>query len=267
MSLNYISRDDEVIVVLNNVPYVIYSEDHRYWDVMKAIADKDEKALYDKLSLVTRANNMHVELAEEGFEKTDDGYTYLGNPIAMDLGSYFRAALNGGTWPSVVAFIKRLFDNPSNDTRQRLFGFMETNKLPIRSDGTFLAFKVVTENYLDKHTKSVDNTPGTEVPRFPWAQVDTDPNNTCSRGYHACSKEYLSSFYCPGDRIVSVAVGPEDVGAIPSDYNNSKLRCRGYKVISDITDDTVKDFESARIKQGLSPDNYDDEDDIWGDYY
>lgn len=259
MSLKYVFRDDEVIVILGGVPYTVSSEDPRYWDISKAISNEDEDGLELLLSLKGRAKNMLAELAEQGIEEVGSGYTYLGNKIDMDLGGYLRASLDNGSWGSVVSFIKRLFENPSHDTRQRLFGFMQANKLPVQPDGTFLAFKVVRENYLDKHSGSVDNTPGVEVPRFSWAEVDTDPDQTCSRGYHACSKDYLSSFYSPGDRIVAVAIGPEDVGAIPRDYNDSKLRCRGYAVVADITESVVGKFDRARINLGLSPD-FDDED-------
>jgi hypothetical protein len=34
---------------------------------------------------------------------------------------------------------------------------------------------------------------------------------------------------------VSVAIDPADVGAIPDDYNQAKLRCRHYEVLADIT--------------------------------
>lgn len=267
MSLKYISRNDSVIVVLDGVPYVVNSDDFRYWDVMAAIANQDEEELDDLLSIKGRASNMLSELAEQGIEEDGNGnFTYLGHPVEMDLSKYLRASLDGGYWNSVVTFIKRLFDNPSHDTRQRLFCFMQKNQLPIQLDGTFLAFKVVNSDYTDKHTGTVDNSPGKEVPRFSWAEVDTNPEITCSRGYHACSKDYLSSFYAPGDRVVSVAIGPEDVGAIPSDYNDSKLRCRGYVVQSDITDTVVDDFNTARISGGLNPDY---EDDVWAssDYY
>lgn len=267
MSLKYISRDDSVVVVLNGTPYVVDNEDFRYWDVMAAIANQDESKLQSLLSIKERARDMLNELSKQGIEECGNEFTYLGNPIEMDLSAYLRTSLDNGTWGFVVNFIKRLFDNPSHDTRQRLFRFMQKNKLPIQEDGTFLAFKVVRENYLDKHSGTVNNSPGGVIPRFNWSEVDTNPDITCSRGYHACSKEYLSSFYSSGDRIVSVAIGPEDVGAIPSDYNESKLRCRWYAVKEDITDSVVGDFSLARIGGGLTPDYYDDDDYLEEDYY
>lgn len=268
--INYIKRDDEIIIVLDGVPYPVSMADRRFLAVKEALFDQDEEALKQLLSIKGRADDLFLKLAEEGIEGEDGDFTYLGNPIPMNLAEYLRAAIDDGNYQSVVNFIKRLFDNPNHDTRMRLFEFLDVNKLPILDDGCFLAFKVVCPGYLDKHSHSVDNSPGTTVPFFPWSKVDTDNTVTCSRGYHASSKEYLSVFYSPGDRIVAVAIDPSSVAAVPVDYNNSKLRCRGYTVLADITDETVGNFENARIHYAGSLDPYDDKDSeesLMRDYY
>jgi hypothetical protein len=268
--INYIKRDDEVIIVLDGVPYPVSCSDRRFAAVKEALFEQDEEELKQLLSIKGRAEDLFLKLVEEGIETSGGGYTYLGTPIAMDLAVYLRAAIDDGNYEPVVNFIKRLFENPSHDTRSRMFRFMEVTKMPILPDGRFLAFKIVCNDYSDKRTKAISNAPGTVVPKLDWSKVDTDPNVTCSRGYHACSRDYLRTYYNDGDRIVAVAIGPEDVGTIPTDYNDSKLRCRGYEVLTDITDEVVGHFNEARINYGGSLDpNYeeDDEQDLDSDYY
>lgn len=256
--INYISRDDEIIVVLDGTPFVVAYDDPRYDSVIEAIEDEDEELLDEILSIQSRATKMFKDLVEHGIEYVGGVYTYLGNEIELDLTSYLRSAIDSGNFMPVVRFITRLFENPSDDTRRRLFSFMRHNQMPIDDDGRFLAYKAVRSDYFDKHSGSVYNGVGTKLPVLAWSQIDTDSNRTCSRGYHACSKEYIvgygnSGFWKEeaGDRVVVVAINPEDVGAIPADYNNSKLRCRTYEVIADITADVVKELDKIRIRYGL----------------
>lgn len=248
--IHTIFRDDEIIVALDGYPYTVPVDDHRYEDVCNAIADNDEEGLADLLVLKKRFDQMYIDLEDDGLEYRNGDYFYYGNPVPMDLNDYLREALYAGSAKPVINFIKSLFENPNHDTRMRLFGFLDHNKMPIDEEGRFLAFKVVKSNYYDKHSGTVYNGVGTVVPRMSWSEVDTDNENTCSRGYHACSKEYISHFNGEGDRLVTVAVYPEDVGAIPSDYNQSKLRCRQYEVICDITDQYLREKENVSIRGG-----------------
>lgn len=258
MSMHIIFRDDEVIIALNGFPYTVSVDDSRYDDVCDAIDEHDEQLLETLLSKKQAAFKMYDVLEEKGIEEDGIGnYTYMGTPIAMNLTDYLRVALDNEQYMPIVKFIQRLYENPNHDTRMRLFEFMEKNKLPIDDDGCFLAFKVVQSNYKDKHTGKVDNSPGISLKKLSWSEVDTNPENTCSRGYHACSNDYLSSFYSSGDRVVSVSIAPEDVGSIPDDYNNAKLRCRGYTVVADITDQYIREQEYIQMRGGaVNPFNF-----------
>lgn len=253
--IHTIYRDDEVIVAFNGFPYSIDVDDPRYEDVCDAVRDDDEGALEALLSIKQRADAMFTDLSEDGIEQSAGYYTYKGNPIGMDLTDYLRSALDTGEHGPIVQFIQRLFKNPSQDTRERLFAFMEKNKMPIDKNGMFLAFKGVSSDYYDKRTGTVYNGPGTTVPMLEWDEVDTDPSNTCSRGYHACSKEYLTGWVYDDDRVVSVALDPAEVASIPDDYNGSKLRCRQYTVLADVTEQYTREQEDVTLHSagGLNP--------------
>ena len=200
------------------------------------------------VSVRGRANTLHSQLSAAGIDRSEDGhYTYLGNTLSIDLSEYMLACIDRGDSEAIIKFIKRLYENPSHDTRTRLFEFMDRNKMPIDNSGRFLAFKVVNSDYTDKHTRTIDNHPGITVPRMDWSEVDTDPTVTCSRGYHACSIDYLDFFFGHDDRVVSVAIGPEDVGAIPDDYDGAKLRCRQYHVVKDITEQYKRDYQKTKL--------------------
>jgi hypothetical protein len=143
---------------------------------------------------------------------------------------------NGLPYKSLLRFMDRLMDNPSRRAVQELYRFLEACELPITSDGYFLAYKRVRDNFTDIHSGKFDNSVGA-TPSVRRNEVDEDSHRTCSYGLHVCSAAYLPYFGCgPGNRIVVVKVDPADVVAVPHDYNNSKMRVCAYEVIQDVTD-------------------------------
>lgn len=240
-----IYRDDMVIVTIDGVPYTVNADDDRYDEVLEALAeDWLEEDILDVLTNKKAVNAVVETLDEAGidFGMCGETVTYKGNSLPADLSGYLAAAIERGDASGIVAFVKRLFKSPSDNTRLTLFRFLETNHMPILDDGRFLAFKVVRSNYTDKHSGEFDNSPGA-APEVDWSEVDTDPNKTCSSGLHVCSRQYLRAFYTPGNRVVTVAVAPEDVGAVPYDYEGSKMRTKGYEVLTDITAKYVEETD------------------------
>lgn len=134
----------------------------------------------------------------------------------------------------IAAFIGRLLQNPSHRAVTELFKFLEKSDMPITADGYFLAYKVVRSNFKDRHSGTVDNTPGVEIPRMERHEVDDNPNNTCSYGYHVCSQDYIQHFYCRGDHLLLCKVDPADVVAVPVDYDATKMRVAFYEVLKEI---------------------------------
>lgn len=253
--LSYIFRDDEVIVVLNGIPYIVSVEDDRYEEVVDAIDEGDKELLRLILSRNSRATKLSEDLTKENITQIGDQFSYNGTPINMSLSEYLSAAIDHGTTQHIVKFIKNLFNNPNHQTREHLFEFMDHNKMTISEDGCFIAYKVVRSDYMDKHSNTMRNAPGDTL-SVDWGMVDTNPEITCSKGLHVCSHDYVGAFFSSGDRIVSVKVNPADVGAVPRDYNGSKIRTRGYTVMHDITD-TFEAAEPNRIniRDGLSLSN------------
>jgi hypothetical protein len=123
--------------------------------------------------------------------------------------------------------------NPSMTSRNELFLFLEAANLPISEDGCFRAYKAVTSDFKDKHSRKFDNSPGVTL-EMPRRDVDDNREQTCSYGFHAAAYEYAKGFMSGGDKLVAVKIHPADVVSVPSDYNNQKLRCCKYSVVFDI---------------------------------
>ena len=142
----------------------------------------------------------------------------------------------------VLQFLANLTANPSYRAREQTLDFVVINKMPIAPDGRFLAYKRVSKDYLDTYSNKISNKVG-EVVQMNRRDVDDDPNRTCSSGLHVCSQEYLKSFW--GEHLMAVAVNPEDVVAVPTDYNNSKMRVCKYEVVQELPIDLVADDRHA----------------------
>jgi len=66
---------------------------------------------------------------------------------------------------------------------------------------------------------------------MPREECDSDPEVTCSAGLHVGSMEYVHDFGYGGGVILEVLVSPRNVVAVPTDYNNTKMRtCEYYPI-------------------------------------
>lgn len=156
-------------------------------------------------------------------------------------------------------FFERLLRNPSYRAIEDLYTFLEYGKMPITPDGYFLAYKAVRANFRDIHSGKFDNSIGKTV-EMPRNGVDEDPTSTCSAGLHVCSYSYLPHFSHANGHIVIVKIDPADVVAIPTDYNNTKMRVSKYEVVGEATD-WYKNNQNLLATTPVNYDYYNDDDD------
>ena len=131
----------------------------------------------------------------------------------------------------LVKFWKRLKENPSKESRESLYAFLEFNHVPLLPDGCFLAYKKVRKNFMDCHSGTIDNSPG-RSPEMDRSKVDPHRHNTCSHGLHVAAYRYAAHSYGGGgDILLDVKVDPKDVVTVPPDYNQQKMRVCKYTVI------------------------------------
>ena len=149
-------------------------------------------------------------------------------------------------------FLTLINSSNSYKVANRLFLFLQHNDLQIDADGNVLAWKVVRQDYRDKHSGKFDNSPG-KILSMPRNQVDDNDNSHCSYGFHVCSWGYLRSFSCHGDPVMQVKINIDDIVAIPNDYNGEKIRVCKYEVLREVGKWGV-DVDATRLPklQGFS---------------
>lgn len=174
-----------------------------------------------------------------GISFNDDTILIDNVPVYGALCSQIRLLHDEGlTLDPIVNFVRKMRKNPSYRIREQLWGFIEACQaeggFTLANDGDIMAYKVVTSDYKDKHTRTFDNSIGSVV-SMPREDVDDNPANTCSAGLHFCAYSYINSFSNgTDDRIVLVKVNPADVVSIPADYDSAKARCCRYQVVDEV---------------------------------
>ena len=235
MSYPYLIQGKNIVVVIGTNSHTISSTHITYQAVLDAIKAGD----WDTVKDLIEPKKVVINYGKGNVEVQGD---WKGTELHNSLATRMIAMLQEG-FPvePLVLFMENLMSNPSKRAVTELYGFLEKNKLPITSDGYFLAYKKVRKDFLDIHSGTMDNSVGTIV-EMERNQVDDDQNRTCSTGLHFCSEEYLNHFGDSTSRTVILKITPADVVSIPNDYNNAKGRACRYEVIGELGVDPDQAF-------------------------
>jgi len=230
----HIHTVDGITVIVRGKPYSIANTNKAYDDVVAAVNEGEDEFTIEEI--ITR----NARMVEEAVNLTD-GMKYVGG-VVMYLGRELHGyavdklveLLHGGHETRPLAlFLAKLQNNPSKQTVDNLYQFLEFGRIPITKDGNFLAYKAIRSDWKDIHSGTMDNSIGTVV-RMDRKAVDDRRDVTCSNGLHVCSFSYLPHFASADGHVVVCEINPADVVAIPNDYNNTKMRVSQYRVVGEV---------------------------------
>lgn len=179
------------------------------------------------------------------------GYVYFdGDEVDWRIQQAILEALESeeenGDWAAtpLVRFLDKLYQNPSENSRNQLFDWLERNGFEIQEDGDFLGYKAVNKGEQKGTFVSISEGSAisddiqyefTQIPQvvgsvvtMPRSEVEDNRDVSCSTGLHVGTLNYASSF--GGDTpIIKVRVNPRDVVSVPL-HENDKLRVCRYVV-------------------------------------
>jgi len=150
----------------------------------------------------------------------------------------------------MLKFLDNLMQNTRCRAVKELYNFLVHRNLPITEDGCFLAYKSVQLDYLDWHSKSVNNTVGAVVLRMERNEVDDNWRTDCSSGYHVGAMEYVDNFHRHDGHIMIVKVNPKDVVSVP-EGECTKCRTCFYEVVGEMQEE-----ELVRSVYATTPNSY-----------
>lgn len=239
MSLPFIQTEKGLSLILQGRMRTVSAEDSIYAEVLDAVkAGADEAAivaiLETNLLRMTEAVKSLVDQEITGDVTICGGAVlFQGEEVHNSLADRMICMLDQGFDLTPMArFLENLMRNPSFRAVQDLYTFLEFGKMPITEDGCFLAYKAVNPDFTDIYSRTFSNAVGARL-TMPRNQVNEDPTQTCSRGFHVCSFDYLPCFAHNNGHVMICKINPACVVAIPADYNNTKMRVSTYEVIGE----------------------------------
>lgn len=221
--VSYHLLGDSVVINYNTKTTVVKRGDARFDEVVKCIRE-------NRLQDIPEVLDVSSVFARQGLTLLD-GLLYINNePLPDELSKRLIRLVEDKLPVNIlVKFWNNLKDNPSFNSRKMLYKFLEHNGHPLTEDGCFIAYRGVTDDFKDCHTKTFDNSIG-KVVEVSRSQVDDNPNNTCSHGLHVACYDYAKGF---GPKLVEVKVNPKDVVTVPVDYNGTKMRVCKFEVMAE----------------------------------
>lgn len=131
-----------------------------------------------------------------------------------------------------LKFIEKLMANPSYNSREQAYNFIAHQGMPLTPSGNINGYKGVAYDYMDKYSGNFDNSVGKEH-SMPRNNVDDNPNNGCSTGFHIGSHEYADNWASSDGRLMLVEYSPTDIVSVPDEHLHGKLRVCKYKVTAE----------------------------------
>lgn len=227
--INYVLTGSSVVVVFQDGMVPIASDSPVYGQIKTALENKNFSAVTDLVDVAKR-----LVKHSGGRFYIKDGMVYVGGQTLPDALSKRLLAFadDGLDCEPLLKFWDNLAQNPSEDSKNDLYAFLEANNVPITADGCFLGYRKVRGDFKDIYTGKIDNSVGATV-KVKRSDVDANRNNTCSKGLHVAAFDYAANQYgvSEGNILIEVKVNPKDVVTVPPDYKQQKMRVCEFTVV------------------------------------
>ncbi|HWZ21093.1 MAG TPA: hypothetical protein VNW06_00485 [Cytophagaceae bacterium] len=248
--INHIITDQNIVLNYDGQTHTLSRLDEFAPKLIEALKEKR----FDDIPLLVSAAT-RIETFSNGRFKVQDGEILVDDikaPAALSR-KIIQFSEEGLPYEPLVEFARKLNKNPSYRAVTELFQFLEKNNHPITDTGNFVAYKKVAPDFKDIYTHTFDNSPGA-VCEMPRNQVNEDPTQTCSHGLHVANWDYANYHYGSStDIVLEVEVDPENVVAVPVDYDQAKMRVSKYKVLG-VVDKELS--TSLRVTRESEPDDF-----------
>lgn len=253
--MNYLDRKYYEHLITPRTVTVVFTDG----DPVSIVRGDNNAARFDNIVMLLRAGRtseipaaidraLQVAVCSKGKFMVVEGQINIdGQPLPAMLSDKLIDIIDdNGDTTILENFWDNLKENPTKTSIEDLYSFLDYNNVPITSDGCFIVYKKVKDNFWDSHTGKTHQSKIGSVIEMPREKVDQNRNNTCSAGLHVAAFEYATTF--SGTRLLECKVNPRDVVAVPPDYSNQKMRVCRYEVLRE----TTSKYE-APVYTGVAP--------------
>lgn len=228
--------------------YVIDDNHAEYYSILEACGEDDPDLALHLMNVAEQLSKTFQPLSER-VRIDNDGDVYFDgdiadNAITSAMVRYYRDGEEADLL-ALANFFEKIATNPSQNSRDQLYRWLETHNFTLLDDGDILAYKGVTKPnndgiHLSIHsgTAMVDGevhhgqipNPIGSVIEMPRSEVNEDPNTPCAKGLHVGTFEFARDFARQGP-VLAVSVNPRDVISVPRDSRHQKVRTCRYTVL------------------------------------
>ena len=234
----YIMLDTSIMIALNGCPYVIESTHLNF----KEIKERLERNNFDTIEFLINPANKLQEYYDNQITIQNGIVRYNGIRLKNNITNRIMDMCKNGDDPTfLVNFLKQSVANPNPNILDQIDVFLTAVNIPIGKDGCLLAYKAVSKDYKDLHTRTIDNSVGQSI-HMDRNTIDDDSNAGCSRGLHCGAIEYVKFYGGTGsdNKLIIVKVNPKDIVSVPKDHSYQKIRCCAYTVVASVTWDYLQ---------------------------
>ncbi|MBD3353632.1 MAG: hypothetical protein GF364_19265 [Candidatus Lokiarchaeota archaeon] len=239
---DYTMTKHSLSIVLGTRSETITATDGRFNKLRKACIDNDLKIIEKLLDLdkyINKGTNGVFKSHDRGKRITIDNKN-IPSELSDKIAKLMKDKQPVNTYTN---FWKKLKENPDKRVRDNLYKFLSFIGCAFVTDGRFLAYKYVDENYKSMavgiENVRYDWTPGNLV-KMDRSKCNSDPNKSCSAGLHVGTFNYTLGHT---NRLL-ICINPKNVVSVPNDYHCQKMRlceaisiCRADKILNkDIVD-------------------------------
>lgn len=240
---------ESIVIAIDGKPETITTSHPAYDRIVQAIKGQDIKLAYTLMKPREAIKKFASGLVDVSENKVRwSGHDITGTSIAKRVMSLMLKG-DYSNLDRLTKFMDKMFQNPSAALVQsgRIYEFMSYSDIEIDEDGDIILYKSVRGNYMDKHSNTINNAPGTIV-RMARSFVNDNNKDLCSYGLHVCSLAYLKQcFGSVGQRVVRCKLNPKDIVSVTDDYGSSKIRCCEYLVMDDYTAEYNRQHKSIDV--------------------
>ncbi len=238
-----ISGGGTISLYLNTSSYIIDTSHQSYSKILSILNSNDYINQYNELlSLANPTNALRQYCSDNttvnNISIEDGEIVYNGQTLHNCLSDRILELYNNGyPFKPMLKFLENVMTSKSYRAINELYKFLEHKNLPITSDGCFIGYKKVRDDYLDFYTGTISNKIG-DKPSMKREDVNDNCNQGCSQGYHIGTLQYAANDFHPNQgHVMLCKVNPKDVVSVPIDCNCQKVRVCAYEVIGELPPD------------------------------
>ena len=237
-----VSGDNSSVTLFYGGELYTANDQHPNWEAIKARLLENDASVIDLFEIKRAVARRFTRLTDR-VTVDADGVKFDGDQIDDSLSKKIVEYIDNDddSWKGLVAFLEKVMNNPSENSRNQLFTFLSAHDYEILPDGNILGYKGVVSLEAGRYrststgTASVNDEVQTgyivqevgDVVTMPRSEVDDNSGNGCSTGLHVADYSYATTY---GDTVLAVSVDPRDAVSVPAHEVQKHRVCR-YTVL------------------------------------